>query len=64
MDVQLTEPPRRPKCLFIFEETQSVSREGAERERERDTENPKQALGSELSAPSPIGGLNPGTVRS
>ena len=39
-----------------------MSRGGAERERE--TQNPKQALGSDLTAQSPIWGLDPQTVRS
>ena len=33
------------------------------RGRERDTQNPKQAPGSELSAQSPMLGSNPPTVR-
>ena len=37
---------------------------GAERERERETQNPKQAPGSELSAQSPTRGSNPQTARS
>ena len=41
------------KSLFIFE-----------RERERETQNPKQAPGSELSAQSPTRGSNPQTARS
>ena len=36
-----------------------MSREGAERERERETQNPKQAPVSELSAQTPMGGLKP-----
>ena len=49
------------KCLFIFErerqtDRESVSRGGAERERE--TPNRKQAPGSELSALSPTRGSN------
>ena len=44
--------------IFIFEtERQGMSRGGAERERE--TQNPKQAPGSEPSAQSLIQGLNP-----
>ena len=39
-----------------------MNRGGAERERE--TQNPKQAPGSELSAQSPTQGSNPQTVRS
>ena len=35
-----------------------------QRERERETQNPKQALGSELSAQSPLRGLSPQTVKS
>ena len=51
--------------VFIFErgrERQSMRRGGAERERE--TQNPKQDPGSELSAQSPIWGLNSWTMRS
>ena len=39
-----------------------MSRGGAERERE--TQNPEQAPGSELSAQSPMQGSNPRTARS
>ena len=43
--------------MFIyFRKRKSMSRGGAERERE--TQNPKQAPGSELSAQSPTRGLN------
>ena len=35
-----------------------------EEQREREAQNPKQALGSELSAQSLTWGLNPWTVRS
>ena len=35
-----------------------------EGQRERETQNPKQAPGSKLSAQSPMRGLNPQTVRS
>ena len=49
-------------CLFIFE------RDRAEcewvRGRERETQNPKQAPGSELSAQSPMWGSNSRAVRS
>ena len=38
-----------------------MSREG---QRERGTQNPKQAPGSELSAQSPTQGLNPRTART
>ena len=37
---------------------------GGEAERERETQNLKQAAGSELSAQSPMWGLNSQTVRS
>ena len=43
-------------------EKQSMSRGGAERERE--TQNLKRAPGSELSAQSPMRGLNSPAVRS
>ena len=49
--------------MFIFEtqrERQSMSRGGAERERE--TQNPKQAPGSKLSAQSPTRGSNSRTA--
>ena len=39
-----------------------MNKGGAESERE--TQNPKQAPGSELSAQSPMGGSNSPTVRS
>ena len=35
-----------------------------EGQRDRETQNPKQAPGSELSAHSPTRGLNPQTARS
>ena len=66
--------PKRPMTLcpifflmflFIFErerERQSVSRGGAERERK--TQNPKQAPGSQLSAQSPTRSSNSQTARS
>ena len=48
--------------LFLRErQKQSASGEG---QRERVTENPKQAPGSELSTQSPTQGLNPWTARS
>ena len=47
---------------FFERDRQSISRGGAERETE--TQNPKQAPGSELSAQSPTRGSNPQTVRS
>ena len=50
------------KCLFIFErERQSVSGGG---QRERETQNPKQTPGSELSAQSLTWGSNSQTARS
>ena len=50
--------------MFIFErerkrERESASQGGAERERGRETQNPKQAPGSELSAQGLMWGLNP-----
>ena len=48
--------------MFIFErERESVSRGGAEREGDPES---KQAPGPELSAQSPVQGLNPQTMRS
>ena len=50
------------KCLFIFErQRDSMSREG---QRERETQNLKQAPGSELSAQSLTRGSNSQMVRS
>ena len=49
--------------LFIFERETDRPQAG-EGERERETQNLKQAPGSELSAQSPTQGLTPGTVRS
>ena len=43
------------KCLITFERERERERE---RGREMETQNPKQALGSELSAQSPMRGLN------
>ena len=48
-------------------ERQSMSGGWAEKEREREreeTQNPKQAPGSELSAQNPVRGSNPQTMRS
>ena len=55
--------------MFIFERERDRERErqgvsGGERERERERENSKQVPGSELSAHSPLQGLNSGTFRS
>ena len=41
--------------LFIFERERG---QAGEEQRERETQNPKQASGSELSAQSPTWGLN------
>ena len=46
---------------FIYFERERGDGEG---QSERDTQNPKQAPGSELSAQSPTRGSNPRTVRS
>ena len=44
--------------IYLFvRERESTSKGGAERN--RDTQNPKQAPGSELSAQSPMQGSNP-----
>ena len=48
--------------LFIFDRQRD--RAQVERGRERRRQNPKQAPGSELSAQSPMQGLNSQTVRS
>ena len=44
--------------LLIFDRDRAQVGEG---QREKETQNPKQALGSELSAQSPMRGLNPQT---
>ena len=49
-------------CLFLREREHDQGRGGEEREIH--TQNPKQAPGSELSAPSPTWSLNSRTVRS
>ena len=49
--------------LFIFE-TQRDRVLAGEGQRERETQNPKQAPGSELSAQSPMWGSNSWTMRS
>ena len=62
-----TGPVSRPvsvfffKIVFIFERDRQRSGKGQSLERE--TQNRKQALGSELSAQSPTWGWNPRTVR-
>ena len=50
-------------CLFLRERhrDRAQAREG---QRERETQNPEQAPGSELSAQSPMWGSNSWTVRS
>ena len=50
------------KIFTYFWEKERV-RAGKE-QKERETQNPKQGPGSELSAQSPMRGSNPGTVRS
>ena len=51
--------------MFIFErERQSMSMVNMGGQRERETQNLKQAPGSELSAQSPMWGLNSQTMRS
>ena len=49
--------------LFIFETERDRAQVG-EGQRERETQNPKKAPGSELSAQSLMRGSNPWTVRS
>ena len=48
--------------MLIFERERETKHEWGERERE--TQNPKQSPGSELSAQSPMQGSNSQTVRS
>ena len=48
--------------MFIFERERQSTREKGQRERE--TQNPKQAPGCELSAQSPMWGSNSRTVGS
>ena len=50
--------------LFTFERQRQTEHEQGEKQRERETQNPKQAPGSEVSAQSPTRGSNPRTVRS
>ena len=51
--------------MFIFErEREAELEQGRGRERERETQNLKQSPGSELSAQSPMRGLNSQTGRS
>ena len=56
-------------CLFIYvylflRETEKQRMSGGGAEREGETQNLKQAPGSELSAQSPTWGSDSGTVRS
>ena len=46
------------KCLFIFERQRETGHKRGEEQRERETQNPKQAPASELSAQSPTRGSN------
>ena len=48
--------------LFTFETERDTAWAG-ERQRERETQNPKQAPGSELSAQSPMQGSNSQTMK-
>ena len=52
--------------MFIFERERERERPGMNGggSKERETQNLKQALGSELSAQSPMQGLNSQAVRS
>ena len=53
--------------MFIFERDRDTDRDRAqlgEEQRERETQNPRQATDSELSAQIPTQGLNPRVVRS
>ena len=50
--------------MYSFWRTERDRVRAGEGPRERETQNPKQAPGSELSAQSPRWGSNPQTVRS
>ena len=50
--------------MFIYFEGERDRVQAGEGQRERETQNPKQVPGSELSAQSPTRGLNPLAVRS
>ena len=51
--------------FIIFERERERNRvQAGEGQRARETQNPKQALGSELSAQSPMRGSNSWTMRS
>ena len=45
--------------FFLRERERERARAGEDRETERETQNPKQAPGSQVSAQSPTWGLNP-----
>ena len=49
--------------LFIFGRQRQKAHMSREGQRERETQNLKQAAGSELSAQSPMWGLNSQTVK-
>ena len=46
-------------CLLVLGREGETEHEWGEGQRERETQNPKQAPGSELSAQSPMRGSNP-----
>ena len=48
--------------LLILRERERERERGGEGQRARETQNPKQAPGSELSAQGPMQGLNPRTL--
>ena len=50
--------------MFIFERERETEHKWGRGKKERETQNPKQAPGSELSAQSPTQGLNSRTTRS
>ena len=53
------------QCLYIFEKESVRARtQKGERQRDKETQNLKQAPGSELPAQGPTWGLNPWTVKS
>ena len=50
--------------MFIFERGRETEHEWGRGREERETQNPEQSPGSELSAQSPMRGSNPRTVTS
>ena len=50
--------------MFVFTLRQRETEHEQGRSRERETQNPKQAPGSELSVQSPMQGSNSSTARS